>query len=407
MSRKYEIYDQAYKQDPFPALTAMQAEAPVFKQIGFDGETEMWFVTGYTEIQHVLKNNLIFSRDFEAYTGPLQIIGDDPFSQVMNKQMLNKEGDTHRRLRSLVGKAFSPRIVAQLRPLIESRAHALIDQVETAGSMDVMEQYAFPLPLGVLADLLGIPESDADFFRSFTNLIFEPPEAGEDQEAHQERFTLIALQFMQYITTMFADRRSNPQDDLISALVQIEEEGDKLSAEELFGTVILLITAGFETTMGALGNAVKNLLQNPEKLAELKQNPDLLTDAVEEMLRYDPAVERALTRYATEDTILAGAEIKQNDLVIPIITAGNRDASQFECPAHINFERESNKHLSFGHGVHYCLGAPLARMELEIGLKTLFDRLPTLRLATGNDPSEYTYSNSPMLHRLKSLQVVW
>ena len=315
--------------------------------------------------------------------------------------MLNRDGDDHRRLRRLVTKAFTPRMVEQLRPRIQEIADELIDAVEARGSMDLSAEYAFPLPITVIAELLGVPNADQDRFKDWSDAIITPaigPEA-------MERFFGQMGEFVEYLTDLFAARRAEPQDDLVSALLAARDEEDALTEEELFGTVVLLIVAGHETTVGLIGNAVVNLLSHPDQLELVRADASLIPAAIEEALRYEGPVERALNRWAATDVELGGQTIRRGELVIAIVNAADRDPDRFDDPDRLDVQREDSRHLAFGRGSHYCLGAPLARLEAEIALETLFRRLPGLRLAV--EPNELEWRPTPGFRRLETLPVVW
>jgi cytochrome P450 len=321
--------------------------------------------------------------------------------QAIDYHMLNRDGDDHRRLRRLVTKAFTPKVVEQLRPRIQAIADELLDAVEARGSMDLSAEYAFPLPITVIAELLGVPTADQRRFEAWSNAIITPaiePEA-------LERFFGQMGEFVAYLTDLFAARRADPQDDLVSALLAARDESDALTEEEVFGTVVLLIVAGHETTVGLIGNAVVNLLSHPDQLELVRADPSLIPGAVEEVLRYEGPVERTLNRWAATDVELRGQTIRRGEVVIAILGSADRDAERFPDPDRLDVQREDTRHLAFGRGSHYCLGAPLARLEAEIALETLFRRLPNLRLAVA--PNELEWRATPTFRRLETLPVAW
>ena len=267
--------------------------------------------------------------------------------------------------------------------------------------MDLSADYAFPLPITVIADMLGVPHADQDRFREWSDAIVRPaigPEA-------LERFFGQMGEFVEYLTNLFAARRAEPQDDLVSALLAARDEADALTEEEVFGTVVLLIVAGHETTVGLIGNAVVNLLSHPDQLELVRADPSLIPGAVEEVLRYEGPVERTLNRWAATDVELGGQEIRRGELVIAIVGAADRDPERFEDPDRLDIQRDDTRHLAFGRGSHYCLGAPLARLEAEIALETLFRRLPGLRLAVA--PDELEWRPTPGFRRVETLPVAW
>ncbi len=401
--RKYELYDEDFRVDPYAVFAQMREHDPVLCQPGMDGETPIWFVTRHDDVAAVLLDDERFVRDPRLVLTEEQLAEDavPPAIAAINDNMLNRDGDDHRRLRRLVTKAFTPKIVEQLRPRIQEIADELIDAAEARGSMDLSNDYAFPLPITVIAELLGVPHADQDRFRDWSDAMVTPavgPEA-------LERFFGQMGEFVEYLTDFFAARRAAPRDDLVSALLAARDADDALSEEELFGTVILLIVAGHETTVGLIGNAVLHLLDHPDQLALLRANPSLLPAAVEELLRYEGPVERALNRWAATDVELGGQTIRRGELVIAILNSADRDPERFPEPDRLDVTREDTRHLAFGRGSHYCLGAPLARLEAEIALETLFRRLPGLRVAVPRE--ELEWRATPGFRRLVALPVDW
>ena len=260
----------------------------------------------------------------------------------------------------------------QLRPRVQAIADELLDAVEARGEMDLAAEYAFPLPITVIAELLGVPTADQERFRAWSDAIITPALSQEETE----RFFAQMGEFVTYLQDLFAERRANPQDDLISALLRARDEGDALSEDEVFGTVVLLIVAGHETTVGLIGNGVLHLLRHPDQLALVREDESLLAAAVEELLRFDGPVERTLNRWAATDVELGGKTIRRGEMVIAIVGVGRPRSRALPDPDRLDVTRAGQPHLAFGRGSHYCLGAPLARLEAEIALATLFRRLP-------------------------------
>ena len=401
--RKYDLYGADFRSDPHRTFRQMREQDPVLLQPGLDGEALIWFVTRYDDVAAVLLDNERFVRDPRLALTEEELAAQElpaPL-QAIDNHMLNRDGDDHRRLRRLVTKAFTPRMVEQLRPRIQEIADELIDAVEARGSMDLSAEYAFPLPITVIAELLGVPNADQDRFKDWSDAIITPalgPEA-------MERFFGQMGEFVEYLTDLFAARRAEPQDDLVSALLAARDEEDALTEEELFGTVVLLIVAGHETTVGLIGNAVVNLLSHPDQLELVRADASLLPAAIEEALRYEGPVERALNRWAATDVELGGQTIRRGELVIAIVNAADRDPDRFDDPDRLDVQREDSRHLAFGRGSHFCLGAPLARLEAGIALETLFRRLPGLRLAV--EPNKLEWRPTPGFRRLETLPVVW
>jgi cytochrome P450 len=396
--RKYELYGDEFRARAYETFAEMREHDPVFSQPGLDGTTPIWFVTRYDEAVAVLLDEERFVRDAALALTPEEL--SDTLAggfEFIENHMLNKDGDDHRRLRRLVTKAFTPRMVEQLRPRIQEIADELIDNVEGRGEMDLVEEFAFPLPITVIAELLGVPAADRDRFRVWSDAIMTPAFSPDELK----RFKQAMDDFVAYLRELFDRRRAEPTEDLISALLQAEDGGDTLSEEELFSMVILLITAGHETTVGLIGNAVLALLQHPEQVAALEQDPGRV---IEEALRYDGPIERTLNRWAATDVTLGGKTIRRGENVIVILGSADRDPARFARPDAFDVERETDaKHIAFGRGSHYCLGAPLARLEGEIALTTLFRRLPGLSLAS----DELAWRPVPLFRSLVSLRVAW
>jgi cytochrome P450 len=402
---KYDLYSDRFRAETYETFARMRADDPVLCQAGLDGQTPIWFVTGHDEVVAVLLDDERFVRDPALALPREQIeasatLMPESFAFI-EQHMLNRDGDDHRRLRRLVTKAFTPRMVERLRPRIEEIADELLDAAEPRGEMDLVEAYAFPLPITVIAELLGIPAADRDRFRRWSNAIVTP---ALSPDAFAE-FGALMGEFVAYLHDLFGRRRAEPADDLISALLQVQEGGDTLSEQELFSMVVLLIVAGHETTVNLIANATLALLEHPGELAALRDDPARIPAAVEECLRYDGPVERALPRWAAVDVELGGHTIRRGDDVIVILGSANRDPARFPRPDDLDLERGDARHLAFGRGSHYCLGAPLARLEGEIALATLLRRLPGLRLAATRD--ELRWRPVPLFRSLVSLPVAW
>ena len=406
MERKYDLYSHDFRADTYATFAAMREHDPVLLQPGLDGETPIWFVTWYEDALTVLLDDERFVRDpalaltlEELYSARVGMTGSMAF---IENNMLNKDGADHRRLRRLVTKAFTPRMVAALKPRIEEIADELVDAVEPRGEMEVVDEFAFPLPITVIVELLGIPHGDRDRFREWSAAIVTP--AFDPDEL--ARFGRLIEEFLSYLRGLFAERRAHPGDDLTSALLQTEESGDMLSEEELFSMVVLLIVAGHETTVSLIGNAVLALLRNPDQMARLVQAPELVPEAIEELIRYDGPVERTLNRWAAEDVELGRHTIRRGESVIVIVGSANRDPERFASPDSLDVTKKPDeKHLGFGRGSHYCLGAPLARLEAEVALTTLLRRLPGLELAIAEE--DLYWRPVPLFRSLVSLPVRW
>ena len=404
-ARKYDLYSDAFRADTYATFARMREEDPVLCQPGLDGEIPIWFVTRYDDAEAVLLDDERFVRDPRLALSQDELAAFDaglPDSMAfIDSNMLNRDGDDHRRLRRLVSKAFTPRMIERLRPRIQEIADELIDRVSVAGEMELVSDFAFPLPITVIAELLGVPPANRDRFREWSDAMVRPALAATELE----RFGALMTDFVAYLHVLFEERRSEPGEDLVSALVAVEDGGDTLSEEELSSMDALLIVAGHETTVSLIGNATLALLRHPEQRAALARDPSLLPRAVEELIRYDGPVERTLNRWAALDVELRGRTIRRGDALIVILGAADRDPERFDDPGRLDLAAERERHLGFGRGSHFCLGAPLARLEAEIALGTLLGRLPGLRLAVPQ--GELRWRPVPLFRSLVALPVAW
>jgi cytochrome P450 PksS len=308
-------------------------------------------------------------------------------------------------LRTLVNKAFTATVVHQMAGRIQTRADQLLDKVQARGAMDLINEYAYPLPIHVIAELLGVPTRNQHRFRQWSDVFVTPSVNIHRQTKKYLKTKRLMEDFTAYFRQIFAERRQQPQADLITSLLQAEEQGDKLSEEELFSMMILLIVAGHETVVDLISNGIFALLQHPAVLAQLPRQPEQLDAAIEEIVRYDGPVERATMRFAARDMEMNGHLIRRGDAVSLVLAAADRDPEQFDAPDTFDPARQNNRHLGFGLGIHYCLGASLGRLEGRIAISTLLRRLPNLRLAA---PAEtLKWRTVPILRGLQQMPVVW
>jgi cytochrome P450 len=364
----YEIYKELRENHPVYPL-------PMFG--GFQG----WIITRYEDVVHVLKNVQII-KDYHklAPEDESKIAeGFDEREYILN-HMLNADPPKHTRLRGIVQKAFNPKAISRLEGRIQHIANDLLNKVECKQTMNVIEDYAFPLPIIVISELIGIPKEDQHKFRKWSNAVID---SSEDPQKVTDNITLLK-EFLAYLRQITAERRKQPKEDLISDLISAEENGEKLSEMELYSTLILLIVAGHETTVNLITNTVLALLQHPEQFKLLKENPALIDPTIEESLRFYSPVELATARWASEDIILHGQEIKKGDFIAVSLASANRDEKAFEHADTFDITRKNNRHLSFGSGIHFCLGAMLARLEAKIAIPTLINRFPSIQLADEN-----------------------
>jgi cytochrome P450 PksS len=312
--------------------------------------------------------------------------------------MLNKDAPDHTRLRRLVHKAFAPSLVARLRDRIQSVCDELLDELEARGSMDLMSGYALPLPLMIIADLLGIPGEDRRRFHTRSRSTISPSTVlGVLRAAPEQR--LLA----RYIRKLVERRRREPGEDLVTALVQAEESGDRLSEKELVAAIFFLLIAGYETTVNLIGVGALALMQNPLERERFVQDPAIASPAIEELLRYTSPLDVATQRFAGEDMTIASVRISRGDAIFAVLSSANRDEAQFQNPNALNLMREPNRHVAFGQGAHFCLGAPLARLDGHVALTTLFRRFPDLRPTCA--PESLRWRRSLIVRGLKELPV--
>lgn len=389
-----DMLSPEFKANPHPVYARLREEDPVHLVQLPDGP--VWLITRYDDVQTVLKDPR-FIKDWYKLVSPEKLAKLDVVEHFFNRHLLHMDPPDHTRMRALVHKDFTPRLVDALRPRIQQIADTLLDAVQDKGEMDLIDDYAFPLPITVIAEMLGVPVEDQDKFRRWSDRAILPITSDEGWQ------TLLSEmgEFMSYLGAMFAQRRQDPRSDLISALVQAEDEGSMLSEGELYSMVFLLLIAGHETTVNLIGNGTLALLQHPDQLAKLRADPTLIKPAVEELLRYNGPVETSTTRWAIEDVEIGGKRIMKRDMVLVVLTSANRDSQHFANPTALDITREDNKHLAFGSGIHYCLGAPLARLEGQIGLLTLVQRFPNLKLNTA--PEDLRWRPGTLLRGLHTL----
>jgi cytochrome P450 len=394
----YQLLDPAVLADPYPLYRRLREHDPVH----WDTFLHAWVVTSYAGSVTVL-------RDFSADRTPapeqvkaLGLASLEPIAQVMAKQMLFMDAPTHTRLRKLCSTAFTPRRVDAMRSHIQDITERLLDDVVARGRMDVIADFANPLPAIVTAELLGVPTSDhkqlkswsADFAEMLGNFQHNPDRAGR---------VLRSLQDMTgYFRAAIRERERNPRDGLIHSLMTAEVDGARLTEEEVIANTIVTMVGGQETTTNLIGNGLLTLLKNPEQLALLRDNPSIIETAVEELLRYESPSQHT-ARLAPDDVMLGGKLIRKRDAVMAVMAAANRDPERFPEPDRLDLTRKDNRHLAFGWAAHFCFGAPLARMEGQIAFATLLRRLPDLKL----EPARLEWRENLGLRGLKSLPVTF
>ncbi len=398
---RVDLFDPAFKADPYPTYARLRSSAPVYRAALPDGRG-VWLITRYEDVLAVLKDHR-FVKDWRGALTPEQLAQVPPIPEVMkplSQNMLDTDPPDHERLRALVSKAFTPRLIERLRPRVQAISDGLLDAVQDRGEMDLIDDYAFPLPITVIAELLGVPAEDRNNFREWSDAAV----SGNASQEYMEEILIPHMQaFTDYLRALFEEKRANPGDDLVSALVRAEEAGDRLSEDELLGMVFLLLVAGHETTVNLIGNGALALLQHPDQLRKLKEDPSLIKPAVEELLRYDGPVETSTERFAREDVEIGGQVIPRGEMVLVVLAAADHDPQRFSDPDELDITRTDNRHLAFGKGIHHCLGAPLARMEGQIAISTLLRRMPNLRLK--GSPESLSWRPGMILRGLRGLPV--
>jgi cytochrome P450 len=364
--------------DPYPYYARLRSKAPVYWADRFGG----WVLTRYTDIVAVLRSPNTSSD--RARKSPLQQrVGPElqALNEIRSHSMLNSDEPQHSRLRLLVNKAFTPRTVEALTPFIHSFVDKALDAAQARGRMDVMADIAFSLPVTVIAEMLGVPPEDRERFKHWsddsTATLANIP---SNLSPEVLRKSLAAMQaLLAYFRETIAQRRAAPRDDLISALIKAQEEGDRLSDAELLANCVLLLNAGHETTTNLIGNGTLALLRHPDQMKRLRDDPSLIPTGLEELLRYDSPVQFT-SRILTADMHLGGKVLKAGQIALLLLGAANRDPEQFPDPDRLDVGRPNNKHVAFGLGSHFCLGAPLARLEGRLFFEALLKRADKLRL---------------------------
>lgn len=399
----YDLFSPAFKADPFPTFALMRESDPVYAHAAPDGRT-IWYITRYDDVAAVLKDDQRFCKDprnaQDTVGGAAGKAGfhSRPY-QLINENMLFSDPPDHTRLRALVSQAFTPRRVASMSGQIQETAEHLIDRMEREVRHDLIEAYALPLAVIVISDLLGIPPADRENVADWSQAIISPGSRGLNYSARKRKVRL----FTDYLRDLFARRQADPRDDLITALVQAETDGARLSEAELFSMVALLLVTGHETTVNLIGNGALALMTAPAQRERLRADGRLWPATVEELLRFDGPVETSTSRWVRADTTFEGHAMRRGDLARAVITSANRDPAHFIRPDELDASRVDNRHLAFGLGAHYCLGAPLARLEGSIALEALFNRMPQARLALPLD--ELPWRSGVLFRGLRRLPV--
>jgi cytochrome P450 len=392
-----------YYQNPYGYFDRMRDEGPVTPVIMPHGE-RVWLVTRYADVRAALADPRLHKDWAGKLTSPDWV--PDEVTGYLSVHMLNTDPPAHTRLRKLVSKAFTARRVAGLRPRVEAITARLLDAIETRQTalkdgggeetVDLIEAFAFPLPVTVICELLGVPAQDRDQFRQWSDAIVAA-------EGEAGSFHAAGAAMYHYFTKLVAAKRAEPADDMVSALIEAQDSGDSLDERELIAMLFLLLVAGHETTTNLIATGILALLTNPAELDRLRADPSLLPGAVEELLRYVNPLNHATDRFTLEPLEIGGVTIPAREWVLCVTSSANRDPGRFSHADRLDVGRDAGGHVAFGHGIHYCLGAPLARLEGEIAFGALLARFPGLSLA--EDPSSLRWRPSSLIHGLKTLPV--
>jgi cytochrome P450 len=389
----------AFKRDPFPTYAKLLMDTPVarFRASGPAGGNAISFaITRYADVSALIRDKRFVKDTANAGLPPIRVPG---FIRPLMRNMLAMDDPDHARLKKLVMAAFTPKRVEMMRERTAAISAELLDRLTKRDQFDLIADYALPLPVKVISDLLGVPGPDQEKFAKWSSALIA---------AGRSNFSAIlslpsALRFLRYLKYLIALKRAEPRDDLVSALVAAEAEGDKLNSEELMAMIGILLSAGHETTVNLIGNGMHTLLTHPAAKAELLANPDIIAPAVEELLRLSGPVATLTHRYASEDAEFAGYLIPKGSLVFGLVASANRDEAQFENANQVVLTRGANRHLSFGEGGHYCVGASLARMEGAIAINDLLQRMPHMSLA--QPPETLTWTPGLVLRGLDRMPV--
>ncbi|MEV6316535.1 cytochrome P450 [Streptomyces sp. NPDC051776] len=381
--------------DPYAEYDRLRKAGPVHRITGTDGRPA-WLVTRYEDVRQALADPRLSLDKKNGVVGNYSGLRLPP---ALDANLGNMDPPDHTRVRRLVAKAFTPRRIEQLREPVRQVADGLLDAIADEGRADLIASFAAPLPITVICDLLGIPASNRPDFRAWTDALIAP------DPARPELARAAAGNMLRFYTELIAAKRTEPGDDLLSDLVRLRDEGgdDRLSEDELTSLAFIIHFGGYENVVHLIGNAVLALLDHPDVLEELRSNPAKLPAAVEEFARYDAPASLAVRRFPLEDVEIGGATVPAGETVLLSLASANRDPEQFPDPDRLDPHRVPSGHLSLGHGIHYCLGAPLARMETEIALSALLGRFPDLCLAVPRD--ELRWRPSIRAHGLISLPV--
>jgi len=396
-----KLISNEFLDDPYPLLRQLQKEDPVYWSESIGG----WIVTRYSDIIPTFRDVAHFSN-YGRFAKTVEYLAPEdrqklaPFENHYRQQsLLQSDPPVHTRLRTLMAKPFSATNVEAMRPKIRKIVNDVIDSVKPRGQMDVIRDLAYPLPFSVLGTIMGLPDKRQDEIKHWADEILLFQGVNRPPVALLERSQAALLAMRSFLSNLVNEKRRNPADDVISQLVAAEAEGNRLTEQELVYTCVTIMGAGHETTTSLIGNGLYTVLNHPEQWQKLRENPALLASAIEEMLRYESPVARQ-PRVIKDDTELGGKKLLKGQVAFQMLNAANRDPEYFTDPDTFNIERQNNRHIAFGMGIHFCLGAGLARTEAQEVFTAIFERLPNIRLASEKAVWDRHKPNSRMLHTL-------
>ena len=395
------LVSKEFMEDPYPILHRLREEDPVHWSDSIGG----WILTRYDDMVVTFKDVSHFSNEGRLRKA-VEYLPAETRAQFKEfedhyrlKSLINSDPPDHTRLRGLVTKAFNPRVVEAMRPRMQEIVNELLDSVQPDGRMDVIKDLAIPLPVTVLAEIFGVPKSDIHLFKDWADDILTFQGVNKPAVAVLQRAQKAILEIREYLGELIEAKRHQPGEDLLSELVAAEAEGDKLSETELRNSCITLLVAGHETTTSLIGNGLYTILAHPDQWRLLRDDPSLLISAIEEMLRYESPVARQ-PRLLKQDAEMGDKLLREGEMAFQMLNAANRDPAYFTDPDLFDIRRQPNRHIAFGVGIHFCVGAALARTEGQIVFSTLMKRLPNIRLVDEKANWDLQKPNSRMLKTL-------